>query len=69
MVESNDTSTTTSYGLGVWAGSQRNVGMMLKNESSSFAFALNESKLALAWQDTHVRYRFGPVLTCLWALL
>ncbi len=61
MVESNDTSTTTSYGLGVWAGSQRNVGMMLKKESSSFSFALNESKLALDWQDTHIRYRFGPV--------
>lgn len=61
LVQSNDTSTTTSYGLGIWAGTQRNVGMALKRESSTFAFALNEAKLALDWQDTHVRYRFGPV--------
>jgi hypothetical protein len=61
MVESNDTSFTTSYGLGVWAGNQRNVGMALRRESSAFTFALNESTLALDWQDTLVRYRFGPV--------
>lgn len=61
MVQSNDTSTTTSYGLGIWAGSQRNVGMMIKKETSAFAFALNDSKLALDWLDTHIRYRFGPV--------
>lgn len=61
MVESNDTSTTVNYGIGVWAGSQRNVGMLLERETSTFAFALNESTLALEWQDVHLRYRWGPV--------
>lgn len=61
MVESNDTSTTLSYGLGVYAGSGRNIGMVLKRESSTFSFPLNGSSLSLAWQDTHIRYRWGPV--------
>jgi hypothetical protein len=61
LVQSNDTSTTVGYGVGVYAGSDRNVGILLRNEQSAFAFALNKSTIALSTQDTLVRYRFGPV--------
>jgi hypothetical protein len=61
MVQSNDTSTTVGYGFGVYAGTQRNVGMMLRREQSAFSFALNNSTIALEWQDVHLRYRWGPV--------
>lgn len=61
MVQSNDTSTTMAYGFGVYAGAGRNVGFLLNRESSTFTFALNDAKLALDWQDIHVRYRFGPI--------
>lgn len=61
LVQSNDTSTTTAYGFGIYGGENHVLGMMLNRESSKFTFALNKSSLEVAWQDVHLRYRLGPV--------
>ncbi|MCX6106504.1 MAG: hypothetical protein NTY08_11810 [Proteobacteria bacterium] len=59
LLSSNDTSTSVSYGLGVWAGHDKSLGMKLERSSSTFNFALNSSKLAQNWQDLHFLYRLG----------
>lgn len=61
LVQSNDTSTTVAYGLGVYAGSEQNVGFLLNREASTFAFELNSASIAVEWQDLHIRYRLGPI--------
>lgn len=61
MVQSNDTSTTTNYGFGVYGGSKREVGMMVQREQGTYAFALNGSTITSMTQDVHLRYRYGPV--------
>ena len=61
LVQSNDTALTTRFGFGLYAGAERNLGMLLERESSKFTFKLNGSSLAVDWQDVEVRYRLGPV--------
>jgi len=61
LLQANDTSTTTGYGFGVNAGGDRNVGMRLTREASSFSFLLNKSTIAVSWQDLAFLWRFGPL--------
>ncbi len=61
LLQANDTSTTVGYGFGINAGTDRNVGMRLTREQSSFSFALNASSLQVSWQDLAILWRFGPV--------
>lgn len=59
LLSSNDTSTTLAYGVGMYAGMDRSLGMKLDRSSASFSFALNKSKIVQSWQDLHLIYRFG----------
>jgi|LauGreDrversion4_2_1035121.scaffolds.fasta_scaffold00278_17 hypothetical protein len=59
LLASNDTSTTLSYGVGMYAGLDRSFGMKLDRSSATFSFALNSSKIVQSWQDLHLIYRFG----------
>ncbi len=61
LLQANDTSTTVGYGFGINAGTDRNVGMRLTREQSSFTFALNASTRKLTLQDLAFIWRFGPV--------
>lgn len=60
LVQSNDTAVTVGYGFGVNGGKAKEIGMVFRRERSAFAFTLNESKLALQWQDVILKYRLGP---------
>ena len=59
LLSSNDTSTSLSYSLGLWAGHDKSLGTKLEQSSSTFSFALNSSKLTQNWQDLHFLYRLG----------
>lgn len=61
MVQSNDTSTTVSYGFGVYGGQERQVGMSFQREQGSYAFPLNGASIVSQSEDMHLRYRYGPV--------
>lgn len=57
MVVSNDTGTGLAYGLGGWAGEDRDYGFKVNTDTSSTTFELNSSSVAVTWQDTIIRYR------------
>ncbi len=59
LLSSNDTSTTVSYGVGMYAGLDHSLGMKLDRSSATFTFTLNSSKIVQSWQDLHLIYRFG----------
>lgn len=59
LVASNDTSTTIGYGFGVYGGQNRNLGLFVHREMSTFDFKLVQSGITMSWQDTVLRYRFG----------
>jgi hypothetical protein len=59
LVQSNDTGVTVGYGFGAYAGKSHDLGLALKREQSAFSFALNNSKLAVSWQDFLLTYRLG----------
>jgi len=58
MLESNDTSYSMRWDIGIFAGETKNVIFKLQNESNTTAFALNESTAITIWQDTHIGYRW-----------
>ncbi len=60
MVESNDTGYGFAYSVGFYAGAERNLGIIIRNDSTSISFALNDSKVENTWLDSTIRYRMGP---------
>lgn len=65
VVQSNDTSFSFGYGLGVYGGRTNNFGMYFSNElnTTDFVYADSEqkSKIITSFQDTLIRYRWGPL--------
>lgn len=61
LVDSNDTGTSVKYGLGIWAGEDRSMGIHIVQESNSTTFALNDATMAQTWRDVVIKYRLGPV--------
>lgn len=59
LVQSNDTGTGLTYGIGGWAGQQHEVGFRTRIDSTSTTFALNTSKSTVTWQDSIINYRLG----------
>lgn len=59
MVQSNDTGSILSYTAGVNVGVEKNVGLLIRSDSSTINFQLNSSKIASSWRDTVLRYRWG----------
>ena len=64
VVKSNDTSFSFGYGLGVYGGRTNSFGMYFSNElnTTNFVYADSEqkSKVVTSFQDTLIRYRWGP---------
>ena len=64
VVKSNDTSFSFGYGLGVFGGRTNSFGMYFGNElnTTDFVYADSEqkSKVVTSFQDTLIRYRWGP---------
>lgn len=58
-LESNDTAYTMAYGFGVWAGSDRSMGMSWNREATTTTFELATATLAETWEDMVFRYRYG----------
>lgn len=64
MVKSTTSSTAAGYGFGSYAGSDRNLGMSVNNELSTYAFTtadIDSGTVTVTWQDFAVKYRWGPV--------
>lgn len=61
VVQSNDTSTLIEYGFGVFAGSDKSLGMFVRRDQNTTTFVLNSSSITTVWQDVIVKYRWGPV--------
>lgn len=59
MINNNDTSTTTAIETGIWAGKQRSLGMWLRQEQSTVAFALNKGMLSTTHKEFGIRYRIS----------
>ncbi len=59
LAASNDTGTALRYGVGSCAGSEGQLRFNLMIDTASTNFALNDSKLTLAWQDTAIRYQWA----------
>ncbi len=59
LVNSNDTGTALRYGAGMFAGNNKNLELLLMRESDTTTFALNDSSMQMAWQDTTFRYHLG----------
>ena len=60
LVESNDTSFGVRYTFGINAGRSKNVGMLVRTETNSTTFELNESAISTTIQDLILRYHWGP---------
>jgi len=60
MLESNDTGYGYSYSVGFYAGADRSLGIILKNDATKIAFELNNSDVEQNWLDSTIRYRMGP---------
>jgi len=60
MLESNDAGYGFAYAVGFYAGAERSLGIILRNDSSKIAFALNNSDITQNWLDSTIRYRVGP---------
>ena len=64
-LESNDTSITIGYALGIYAGQDKELGFALNNETNTtdftYANSTLKSKMATTFQDTIMRYRLGPI--------
>ncbi len=58
LVDSNDTSYTMRYSVGIFAGETKSVVFAIKSDSNTTAFALNDSENITAWQETHILYRW-----------
>lgn len=58
MVANNDYSTQSSFTIGGNAGSMREFGFYIKQETNTTAFELNTSSIASSWLDMGLRYRF-----------
>jgi hypothetical protein len=61
FVNSNDNAYSSSYSLGVNAGSSKNLSMLISNSTLDTTFSLNTSKSTLIFQDTSFKYFWGPV--------
>jgi len=61
FVASKDTGYSSSYSLGVNAGANKNLSMLISSGTIDTTFELNESKITLVFQDTIFRYFWGPV--------
>jgi hypothetical protein len=59
LVDSNDTGTTMSYGIGAHVGELQLVGISARRETSTFSFLLNDSSIKSFWQDIRISYRWG----------
>ena len=60
-VNMNDTGTDTMYSLGGNAGQDKNLGFMVRSDTQTTTFKINNSKIASVWQDSILRYAIGPV--------
>ncbi len=58
LVDSNDTSYSMRYSVGIFAGETKSVVFAIKSDSNTTTFALNESEITTAWQETHILYRW-----------
>ena len=61
LVNSNDTGTALRYGVGSSAGSEGQLRFLLMMDTQTTSFALNDSIVAMSWQDTSIRYQWGFV--------
>ena len=59
LVESNDTGGMVNYSIGANVGAQKTFGLVIRTDTSSIAFELNESKIESTWRDTVLRWRWG----------
>ncbi len=59
LVTSNDTGTSLNYGIGGFAGSDRQLEYKIAFESDQTNFQLNSSKITYDWQDTKLNYHLG----------
>ncbi len=64
MIKSQTSTTAVTYGFGTWAGGDRNIGIAVSIDTGSAAFETAEvpsGSVTTTWQDTLLRYRYGPV--------
>jgi hypothetical protein len=67
LMDSNDTLGAATYGFGLNAGTDRNLGVEYRVETGTVAFETSQSSLATSWYSTIFKYRIwafelGPVL-------
>lgn len=58
FVNSNDTSISTQYNFGAYAGSQNQLGVIIKTSTNTTAFSLNSSTITTTFQDSVFHYRW-----------
>lgn len=59
LVSNNDRGTVLSYGAGTFAGSDNNLEFLMLRQNEATSYALNQSDIKAAWQDTSIRYHIG----------
>lgn len=72
LMETNDTNGILTYGMGMYAGHQKKLGVEYRVENATTAFALTSSSLQMKWDTTIIKYRawifeIGPVLGSVYA--
>jgi len=58
LVESNDTMGVVTYGFGLSAGQERNLGFEYRQEKQTINFQVNKSSLVSNWTSTIFKYRY-----------
>lgn len=59
LLETNDTGYALAYTLGFHAGEDRNLGILIRNDTTNLSFETNDSKIEKNWLETTIRYRMG----------
>ena len=58
LLQSNDTSSSLRYAVGVYAGRDKTISVAISSDSASTAFELNSSQYDTTFFDTYIRYHF-----------
>ncbi len=59
LVGTNDTGSSVSYGVGGFAGGDKQIEYGVGFETDATSFKLNTSKVSYDWQDTRLAYHYG----------
>jgi hypothetical protein len=67
LMDNNDTNGIMTYGVGLYAGQNKQLGVDYRVEQATTTFALNSSSLQMKYESTSIRYRLwlfelGPVI-------